>query len=44
MAGFVAGFEVLAVVLPIDADWGVLSGSAIGCGVTSASVLGWGDG
>ena len=29
----VAGFEVLAIVLAIDADWGVVSGSAIGCGV-----------
>jgi hypothetical protein len=40
----VAGFEVLAVVLAIDADWGVVSGSAIGCGVASCWVFGWGDG
>ncbi|RUT10748.1 hypothetical protein DSM107010_39880 [Chroococcidiopsis cubana SAG 39.79] len=39
----VAGFEVLAVVLAIDADWGVVSG-AIGCGVASSWGLGWVDG
>ncbi|RUT14601.1 hypothetical protein DSM107010_01470 [Chroococcidiopsis cubana SAG 39.79] len=38
---FLAGFEVLAVVLPGEADLVVAAGSTV---VTSASVLGWVDG
>lgn len=40
----VAGFEVLAVVLAIDADLVVVSGSTISCGVGSAPLLGSVDG
>ena len=36
----VAGFEVFAVVLPIDADLAVVSGSTVGCGVASGWAIG----
>ena len=36
----VAGFEVLAVVLPFELDLGVVFGSTVGCAVTSGWALG----